>query len=194
MVPLLTHMTHSDPAFKDKIVLVDEAGRPIGAADKLSSHHADTPLHLAFSCYIFDAHGRLLLTQRAATKKVWPTVWTNSCCGHPAPDEPMEDAIARRVSYELGMRIDSLSVILPDYRYRTTPYNGIIENEVCPVYLAKASADPQPNGLEVMDWRWVAWPAFLDEVSSDNADRLSWWCKDQALNMRDQPELLDYLA
>src|SRR6266545_4096183 len=100
----------------EMIVLVDTLGREIGTAPKLESHHAKTPLHRAFSCYILDRHGQLLVTQRAHVKKVWPGVWTNSVCGHPAPGESFEDAIARRTQYELGMTVSNIQVVLPDYR------------------------------------------------------------------------------
>ena len=71
------------------IVLVDEHGQPRGSAEKWSSHHADTPLHLAFSCYVFDDTGAFLATRRALTKDVWPGVWSNTVCGHPAPGESL---------------------------------------------------------------------------------------------------------
>jgi isopentenyl-diphosphate delta-isomerase len=176
------------------IVLTDEQGRPIGQAEKLASHHAQTPRHLAFSCYIFDDKGRLLVTQRAAVKKVWPTVWTNSVCGHPAPAEATEAAIRRRTDYELGMTIKDIQCVLPDYRYTTPPYNGIIENEICPVFAARAASDVTPNPLEVDDYRWMAWPDFAAAAQADTAEVYSWWCKDQLRLLNDNPLLRQYAA
>jgi len=85
----------------EQIVFVDENGQPNGeVGPKLESHTANTRLHLAFSCYIFrKSDNKFLVTQRALSKKVWPGVWTNSVCGHPAPGEAIEDAIRRRASY-----------------------------------------------------------------------------------------------
>src|SRR5687767_11740101 len=90
----------------EQIVFVDESGTPTGEiGPKLASHGADTRLHLAFSCYIFrNGDGNFLVTQRALSKKVWPGVWTNSVCGHPAPGEAMENAIRRRAAYEVGIK------------------------------------------------------------------------------------------
>ena len=174
------------------IVLVDETGRPTGTAEKLSSHHAATPLHLAFSCYVFNERGELLVTQRAAGKKVWPTVWTNSVCGHPAPDEAMEAAIARRLDYELGMTAGDVQCVLPDYRYTTPPYNGIIENEFCPVYVARARSQPQPNPDEVEAYRWMAWDGFVDVAENDPGDQYSWWCKDQLQRLKPHQLIASY--
>ena len=86
----------------------------------------------------------MLVTRRAITKLTWPGVWTNSFCGHPAPGESMEDALARRAERELGLRITDIEVVLPDFRYRATDASGIVEYEICPVFRARAVDAPRP--------------------------------------------------
>lgn len=174
---------------KEEIVLVDDSGKIVGRAPKLESHHGQTPLHLGFSCYIFDAQGKFLLTQRALSKKVWPGVWTNTVCGHPAPDEATPDAIRRRLDYELGLsQVDDLQLILPDYRYKTPPFKGVIENEICPVYAGLVTDRPLPNPAEVEDWKWVNWSALLKDVK-DDPDKYSYWFKDQLPRLVDHPAI-----
>ncbi|HVL52556.1 MAG TPA: isopentenyl-diphosphate Delta-isomerase [Actinomycetota bacterium] len=184
----------SGPAPAEFIVLVDEEGRPLGRAEKWSSHHQNTPLHLAFSCYVFDSRGRTLITQRAAHKKVWPGVWSNTACGHPAPGESIEDAIRRRLDYELGMSATDLRVALPSYRYRAPAFGGVVENEFCPVYLARADTDPKPNPEEVAAFEWVGWERFLRAADADDAGTYSWWCKDQLAQLRTCAALGSYTA
>ena len=168
--------TSSNPSAEtEQIVLLNEDWQPIGQAPKLASHNANTPLHLAFSCYIFDAQGRVLVTQRALPKKVWPGIWTNSCCGHPAPGEVMEDAISRRVQYELGMTITDLQLILPRFRYRCE-LDGIVENECCPVYIAKAASPVLPNPLEVETYTWMTWAEF-NHSAHNRPEEFSEWCR-----------------
>lgn len=142
-------------------MLLDADGAPCGTADKATVHTEDTPLHLAFSSYLFDAEGRLLLTRRALTKRAFPGVWTNSCCGHPAPDEDPFDAVRRRVRTELGLEVTDLRVTLPTFRYRAADASGIVEHELCPVYVGQVAGDPTPDRNEVDDWRWAVW-ASLD--------------------------------
>lgn len=178
---------------EELIVLVDSAGDPIGTAEKLASHHGATPLHLGFSCFLFDRQGDLLITQRAPSKKVWPGVWTNSVCGHPGPNESMEAAIRRRLDYELGMGAADLVCALPDYRYKTPPFQGIIENEICPVYLARTDDEPKPNRKEVSAYRWISWGDFLSTIENDR-ERYSYWSIDEAMLLSRHPLIENYTA
>lgn len=140
---------------QDLVVLLDDAGRPTGHAPRLTVHDEDTPLHLAFSCYVLDHEGRVLMTRRALAKKTWPGVWTNSFCGHPRPGEAPADAVRRRARDELGLELADLSLMLPGFRYRAQDASGIVENEVCPVWFATAASALDPAPDEVMDHAWV---------------------------------------
>ncbi|SDP92318.1 isopentenyl-diphosphate delta-isomerase [Actinopolyspora xinjiangensis] len=142
------------------VVLLDDSGEPVGTAPKSEVHHSATPLHLAFSCYVFDGEGGLLITRRALEKRTWPGVWTNSCCGHPAPGESMADAVHRRVGEELGVHLGELRLRLADFRYRAVDVTGVVENELCPVYTAVTRETPRPDPDEIADWKWVAWEDF----------------------------------
>lgn len=164
---------------EELIVLVDEQGNPVGSAEKLSAHNANTPLHLAFSCYVFNDRGEILVTKRAQVKKVWPGVWSNTVCGHPAPGEEIVDAIKRRLDYELGMTAYDFELVIPDYVYKTPPFKGVIEHEYCPVYFAKSKLQPQPNPAEVDDSEWLPWSEYVKELEADQSDKYSWWSKDQ---------------
>jgi len=144
---------------EELVVLVDDNGRELGTASKATVHHETTPLHLGFSCYVFDADGRVLMTRRALGKRTWPGVWTNSFCGHPAPGELASEAVHRRARQELGLTIDSLTCVLPDYRYRAIAADGTVENELCPVFRAVATGPVRPAPDEVMDHAWVSWGA-----------------------------------
>ena len=162
------------------IVFVTQDGAPTGKiGPKLASHTGDTQLHLGFSGYVFNDEGKVLVTRRADTKKVWPGVWTNTVCGHPGPDESLDVAAQRRLEYELCMTARDLRVVLPDYLYKTPPFNGIIEHEFCPVLFARANEMPVLNADEVAEYKWMEWQAFIDSALADTTDQWSWWCKDQ---------------
>ena len=143
------------PVPLDHVVLVDDDGRPLGVAPHGTVHGADTPLHLAFSCYLFRSDGRVLLTRRALGKRTWPGVWTNSFCGHPRVGEAMPDALARHAAHELGLAVRDVRLVLPDFRYRAVDAAGVVENELCPVFVAFTDDEAAPDPAEVMDLRWV---------------------------------------
>ncbi len=158
----------------EQVVLLDNDGNAVGSADKATVHSATTPLHLAFSCHVFDAEGRVLVTRRALTKATWAGVWTNSFCGHPAPGEALEDAVARRASVELGITVRDLRLVLPDFRYRAVDASGIVENEICPVFRAVTTDAVAANPAEVSEWEWVD-PASLTTAASAAPYAFSPW-------------------
>ena len=167
------------------VVLLDEDGQAIGTADKAGVHHADTPLHLAFSCYLFDDAGNVLVTQRALHKRTFPGVWTNSCCGHPAPGEPLDDAVRRRVEQELGTTVTDLRLVLPRFRYRAEQ-DGVVENEMCPVFVGSASGGVSPDPDEVGEARWEPWEPFRASVL-DGTRAVSVWCREQIAELPADP-------
>jgi isopentenyl-diphosphate delta-isomerase len=144
------------------VVLVDEENNVLGTTPKAEVHGAQTPLHRAFSSFIFNGKGELLLQQRAHTKNRWALVWSNSCCGHPTLEESPVEAGKRRLGFELGLEMDDLVEVAP-YRYCFTR-NGVMENEICPIIVAKTEQPPMPNPDEVEAIRWMPWKAFIQET------------------------------
>lgn len=160
-------------------MLLDNAGRAVGTAPKAEVHHGATPLHLAFSLYVFNDRGELLLTRRALTKATFPGLWTNSVCGHPGPGEPIEGAAARRARDELGLAVTGLTLVLPWFGYRAE-LGGVVEHELCPVLVAWVASEVvlSPAPEEVAQVRWVPWASVVDEVAS-GALALSPWALEQ---------------
>lgn len=156
------------------VVLVDDSGRSIGTCLKSQVHTTATPLHLAFSCWLLDDAGGVLLTRRALGKPTWPGVWTNACCGHPMPGESFEDAARRRVRSELGIEPAGLRLALPDFRYIATMANGVQENEICPVFVATTRAAVLPDPDEVADWQWTDLATLAARVEAADATLSPW--------------------
>ena len=161
------------------VVLLDGEGAAIGTAPKATVHHRSTPLHLAFSAYLVTSAGDLLVTRRADTKPTFPGVWTNSVCGHPGPGEPLETAVRRRAQAELGTELAEVRLVLPSFAY-TAEQDGVVENELCPVYLAVVETRPPlgPDPAEVMCHEWVPWADFASAVL-DGRRRVAPWCAQQ---------------
>ena len=98
---------------EEHVVLVDENNVVLGTTPKATVHTDNTPLHRGFSVFLFNDKNELLLQQRSHLKKTWPLAWSNSCCGHPALNESNEDAVKRRVQFELGIVLDTVEVYSP---------------------------------------------------------------------------------
>lgn len=172
--------------FDEMIVLCDDAGGPIATMAKAEVHTGDTPLHLAFSVFIFNSKGDLLLQCRSTKKKTWPGVWSNSCCGHQMLHEKPLDGAKRRLKYELGLHGIELHCILPEYRYRAQR-DGVVENEICPVFVGYTDTEPAPNFDEVETYLWQPWREFLERIRRPESD-ISPWAREEAELLEASPE------
>jgi len=148
-------MTSHVPVAADHVVTVDDEGNRTGTFDRSAVHTTETPLHLAFSCYVLDDAGRLLLTRRALAKRTWPGVWTNSFCGHTRWTETSEESVTRHAEHELSLGLADLEVAVPGFRYRAVDASGVVENEICPVYAARAASGVVANADEVVELAWA---------------------------------------
>ena len=177
---------------QEQTVLVNEQDQEVGMALKATLHTADTPLHRGFSLYLFTRQGEFLLQQRKKEKKTWGGFWSNSCCGHPGPGEGREQAIQRRTRQELGLSPKCVEKIA-DYRYRFE-HNGVVENEVCPVFVGIAeSKDLRLDKNEIEAVRWMPWSGFLKEIQ-ECRDVYSPWSQEQAKILASSPRFHEWLS
>ncbi|MET9418236.1 isopentenyl-diphosphate Delta-isomerase [Streptomyces klenkii] len=152
-----------DSAEPIMLELVDEDGRTIGTAEKLSAHIAPGRLHRAFSVFLFDDEGRLLLQRRALEKYHSPGVWSNTCCGHPYPGEPPFVAAARRTGEELGIA-PALMREAGTVRYNhPDPDSGLVEQEYNHLFVGIVRAEPRPAPEEIAETAFVT-PDELDAL------------------------------
>lgn len=158
----------------ERLILVDSNDRELGTSPKSDCHDGDGILHRAFSLFVFNADGSLLIHQRHAEKRLWPLFWSNSCCSHPRAGEDMELAVSRRLEQELGLRA-SLRFM---YKFEYAAAFGDIgsEHELCWVYAGTTTAEPVVNTTEVAAWRWIA-PTALDAELGATPDRFTPWFK-----------------
>ncbi|HEY6254357.1 MAG TPA: isopentenyl-diphosphate Delta-isomerase [Xanthobacteraceae bacterium] len=130
----------------EPLILVDEGNRAVGAASKLAIHQAGL-LHRAFSIFMVDGRGRILLQRRNPRKYHSGGLWANSCCGHPRPGERTVTAARRRLNEELGLR-DPLTFGF-FARYRADLDHGMQENELVHVYFGRLLSQTKPDPAEV---------------------------------------------
>lgn len=156
----------------EQLILVDREDREIGYASKADAHDGGGVLHRAFSLFLFDDDGRLLVQQRAPEKRLWGGFWSNSCCSHPRRGESLEVATRRRLSDELNFETDLEHIYW--FCYQASFGEQGSENELCHVYLGRATRNVRANDNEIAALRYLA-PAELDSEMASRPERFTPW-------------------
>jgi isopentenyl-diphosphate delta-isomerase len=165
-----------DPANNpgDALILVDRNDREIGFRSKEECHRGDGVLHRAFSVFVFDREGRLLLQQRSAGKPLWPLHWSNSCCSHPRRGETVEAAAVRRLREELALTCELEFLYKFEYQARFGDVGA--EHELCWVFAGFSDGAPLANPGEIAAWRYVT-PQELTAEMASGPERFTPWLR-----------------
>jgi isopentenyl-diphosphate Delta-isomerase len=156
----------------EHVILVNADDVPIGSREKQEAH-VEGVLHRAFSVFVFDSGGRMLLQRRAATKYHSGGLWTNTCCSHPRPGESTAAAAQRRLQEEMGFACPLSTAF--SFVYRADVGGGLIEHEYDHVFLGRYDGEPAPDPVEVDGWRWVSPAAIARELESDPGSFTFWF-------------------
>jgi isopentenyl-diphosphate Delta-isomerase len=147
----------------EQLILVDADDREIGFMAKADAHAGRGTLHRAFSLFVFNPAGELLVQQRAKGKRLWPGYWSNTCCSHPRRGEKMDSAIRRRLLEEFGLRAEL--EFLFKFHYQTQYDAHGAEHELCWVYAGRSAERPRENVHEIVAWRYVTPQALQGEIA-----------------------------
>jgi len=156
----------------ESLILVDRDDNELGTLSKARCHDGEGVLHRAFSLFVFDPAGRLLLQRRAGDKRLWPGYWSNSCCSHPRAGEAMDEAVHRRLDQELGIAAELDFVYKFVYQARYGDAGS--EHELCWVYAGVTAEPVRANETEVAEWRFVEADTLTAELSR-HPDRYTPW-------------------
>lgn len=156
----------------DMLIRVDTADREIGFDSKEHCHRGAGLLHRAFSVFIFDEAGRLLLQQRSADKPLWPLFWSNSCCSHPRRGEAVEAAAHRRVREELNMRCEL--EFLYKFEYQAAYGEIGSEHELCWVFAGFSADQPAADAAEIAACRYVTAAELDAEIGAQPQSYTPW--------------------
>ena len=157
---------------QEQVILVDELDNAIGTMEKMEAHEKGL-LHRAFSVFIFNDKGELLLQQRAITKYHSAGLWTNTCCSHPRPSETTLDAAKRRLKEEMGLTCDVNHKT--SFIYKTNFDNGLIEHEFDHVFFGNCDQEPSINPEEVESYLWMDVIIIIDDIKRDPEKYTSWF-------------------
>lgn len=157
---------------EDAVILVDEHDNELGTMPKLEAHITGT-LHRAFSLFIFNSEQQLLIQQRAISKYHSGGLWANTCCSHPRPNEPLLNAIHRRLDEEFGMRCDMQSIGNVLYNEQVT--DNLIEHEYDHLFLGFSDDTPQYNPDEIMNYRWISLEKLYQDIKNNPQNYSVWF-------------------
>ena len=158
----------------ESLILVDDQDREIGFRSKAECHEGDGLLHRAFSVFLFNDKGELLIQRRSEQKPLWPLYWANSCCSHPRESESVEAAGRRRVREELHLECEPWFLYKFQYHARFGDLGS--EHELCHVFAGIVSGDVAAHPDEIADWRFVKPDQLTRDIASD-PDRFTPWLK-----------------
>jgi isopentenyl-diphosphate delta-isomerase len=163
---------------KNHIALLDEKDNIIGYEKKLKVHQLGI-LHRAFSIFVFNEKGEVLLQKRAATKYHSPNLWTNTCCSHLIEDSNFVEYIHQRLENEMGF--DCELEFKFSFHYKIKFSNSLTENKIDHVYFGKWKGTPIPNPKEAEDYKWIDW-TFLKTDLKINPEKYTYWVKEAVEN------------
>lgn len=158
---------------REEVVLVNDIDEVIGVAEKLAAHLSGD-LHRAFSIFVFNSAGQMLLQKRAASKYHSKGLWSNTCCGHPRLGESTQEASRRRLYEEMGFRCEVRKVFA--FTYYAELDGGLFEHEYDHVFVGHFDGSPTPNQDEVGDWKWVDLSALRLDIQQ-NPEQFTYWFK-----------------
>lgn len=156
-----------------EVILVDENNNPVGSMEKMEAHKKGL-LHRAFSIFIFNQKGQLLLQKRATGKYHCGGLWSNTCCSHPAPGENLLESASQRLMEEMGIETELREIFT--FTYRVSFENGLTENEFDHVLIGFSDTKPKINPDEAEDWKYIDKEIAL-KATVDNPDEFTPWFK-----------------
>ncbi len=168
-----------------KVILVDKNDDEIGEMEKMEAH-VKGKLHRAFSVFIFNSEGKLLIQKRAKKKYHSGGLWTNTCCSHPVPKEETKKGAIRRLEEEMGIRCNNLKEVYK-FIYKKKFSNGLIEYEYDHVFFGKSNKEPVLNAEEVEIWKWIDIKNLKKEIKN-NSKKYTYWlkkCFDDVLKIKE---------
>ena len=157
----------------EKVILVDENDKEIGVEEKIKAHQ-EGKLHRAFSVFIFNSQGKMLLQKRAQNKYHSAGLWSNACDGHPRPGESTLQAAHRRLKEEIGFDCKLKKIF--KFKYKTELENGLIEHEIDHIFLGIYDGKLKPNPKEVETFKWIDLKSLLKDVSF-YPEKYTFWFK-----------------